>query len=100
MATASLAKTAGVLGSLAKYKEQLLAPVAEPFSESAGVDFLGFCDPKSKNLDDLIAAGINPGSAYVRVNGKYEKLALPFEFHLLAAGSCGSTSTRRGRWSA
>src|SRR6516225_12012283 len=88
-ATASLAKSAGALknpfdGALAQYQDQLVAPATQDFSEGSGVNFLGFADAKSKNLADLLAAGIQPGQAYVRAFGKYIKLER-LEFHLIAA---------------
>ncbi len=82
-ATASLAKSAGVLSVFEGYKDALLAPVTQPFSEGSGVDYVGFADAKSKNLEELLAAGIQPGNAYARVNGKFEKIA-SLEFHVLA----------------
>lgn len=85
MATTSLAKNAGVLDNvLDKYKEQLLAPVTSEMSEGTGVDYVGFADAKSKNLEALIAAGVPIGSAYVRTNGKFHPLPT-LEFHLLSA---------------
>lgn len=85
MAGASLAKLNGLVGSeLEKYSQQLLKPVVSEMSEGSGVDYVGFADAKSKNLEALMNAGVRPGDAYVRVDGVYEKVN-PLEFHLLAA---------------
>lgn len=71
-----------VLGEeLVAYEQRFVQPAAA-FSDSEGVTYVGFVDPKNPKYTELVAAGLREGDPYMAYKGEFKKLS-PFEFQLM-----------------